>query len=70
MKTQAEYVRDYQLKSKLVKGDKVFCIHAEKEGIVLENQPKWKRARIRTHGKTNQIYTDFYHYDNFIIDKQ
>jgi hypothetical protein len=33
MKTQAEYAEDYQIKSKLVKGDKVWCIHAERISI-------------------------------------
>jgi hypothetical protein len=34
-------------------------------GTVIENDPKNSRARISRRGPTNQVYTDFYHYDNF-----
>ncbi len=52
-------------KSELINGDIVYCIHQKTLGTILENQPEHKRAKIQIKGPTNQVYSTFYHYDNF-----
>ena len=58
---------DVKDKAKLVEGDMVYCKQVNKVGVIIENQPKYTRARIKTYGETNQVFIEFYHYDNFYL---